>query len=210
MTLIQHEDRRAHGSALLLAIAHCSLPQLKRRARFSSPRGTPPTCEFDIHDRAFRQPPPGFTLIELLIVLATLGLLATLTVPVAEVTIQRSREQELRLALRDIRGAIDAYKKAFDEGRITRTVDATGYPKDLATLVQGIEDAKDPKKRKMFFLRRIPRDPVHPDPDVEPADTWGKRAYESEAKEPREGKDVYDVYSRSPKLGLNGVPYNKW
>ncbi len=162
-------------------------------------------------DAAYRfRSRPGFTLIELLIVLAILGLLAALTVPVAEVTIQRSREQDLRTALREIRTAIDAYKKAYDEGHIPKSVDVTGYPKDLAVLVEGVDDAKDPKKRKMYFLRRIPRDPMHPDSDTEPADTWGKRSYESEAKEPREGKDVYDVYSRSTKTGLNGVPYNKW
>jgi general secretion pathway protein G len=152
----------------------------------------------------------GFTLIELLIVLAILGLLAALTVPIAEVTMQRSREQDLRFALREIRTAIDAYKKAYDDGHIPKGIDVTGYPKDLAVLVEGVEDAKDPKKKKIFFLRRIPRDPMYPDPDTEPAETWGKRSYESEAKEPREGKDVYDVYSKSAKLGLNGVPYNKW
>ena len=152
----------------------------------------------------------GFTLIELLVVLAIMGILAVLTVPIAEVTIQRNREQELRLSLREIRSAIDAYKKAYDEGRVPRTADASGYPKELTTLVQGTVDAKDPGKRKMFFLRRIPRDPTYPEPADDPAQTWGKRAYESEADEPREGKDVYDVYSTSSRLGLNGVPYNKW
>ncbi len=160
--------------------------------------------------RLWRRSYSGFTLIELLIVLAIMGLLAAITVPVAEVAIQRSREQELRIALREIRSAIDAYKKAYDENRITRTTDATGYPRDLATLVAGVEDAKDPKQRKIFFLRRIPRDPMHPDSTVDPADTWAKRAYASEASDPREGKDVFDVYSKSARIGLNGVPYSKW
>jgi len=152
----------------------------------------------------------GFTLIELLVVLAIVGLLAGLTVPVAELTVQRSREQDLRIALREIRTAIDAYKKASDEGRLPKRADSTGYPESLEMLAEGVDDAKDPKKRRIFFLRRIPRDPMHQDAEVEPADTWGKRAYESESNEPREGKDVYDVYSRSTRLGLNGVPYNKW
>jgi general secretion pathway protein G len=156
------------------------------------------------------RPWTGFTLIELLIVLAILGLLATLTVPVAEVTMQRSREHELRVALREIRSAIDAYKRAYDEGRITRSTDSTGYPPDLKVLVNGVEDVRDPKKRKIFFLRRIPADPMSSEHVDDPAESWAKRAYESEASAPREGKDVYDVYSRSSRLGLNGVPYSKW
>ena len=152
----------------------------------------------------------GFTLIELLIVLAIVGLLAALTVPVAEVTVQRSREQDLRIALREIRNAIDAYKKASDEGRVPKQAGSSGYPATLAVLAEGVDDAKDAKKRRIFFLRRIPRDPMHPDSEVEPADTWGKRAYESGPDEPREGDDVYDVYSQSTRTALNGVPYNKW
>jgi general secretion pathway protein G len=153
---------------------------------------------------------PGFSLVELLVVLAVMALLASLTVPLAELAVQRGREQELRSALREIRTAIDAYKKAYDENRIARTADATGYPKDLKVLAEGVEDVTHPKKRKLFFLRRIPRDPMHPDPAADPAETWGKRSYESEPGEPREGKDVYDVYSRSTRVGLNGVPYNQW
>jgi general secretion pathway protein G len=152
----------------------------------------------------------GFTLIELLVVLAVMALLAALAVPVAEVTVQRSREQDLRLALREIRTAIDVYKKASDEGRIPKRADATGYPETLDVLVEGVEDAKDPKKRRIYFLRRVPLDPMHPEATENPADTWGKRSYESEPNEPREGKDVYDVHSRSTRPGLNGVPYNRW
>ena len=152
----------------------------------------------------------GFTLIELLITLAILAVLATTVLPVAELAMQRQKEQELRLALREMRGAIDAYKRAYDEGRMVRTINATGYPRSLETLVEGVDDAKDPKKSKMYFLRRIPRDPMEPNQDIGAADSWLKRAYASEAGEPREGEDVYDVMSKSTKTGLNGLAYSKW
>ncbi|MES2901017.1 MAG: type II secretion system protein [Pseudomonadota bacterium] len=152
----------------------------------------------------------GFTLIELLVTLAILALLGTLVVPVTQVTVQRKQEQELRRALREIRNGIDEYKKAFEEGRIERVLNSTGYPKTLETLVDGVPDLRHPKKAKIFFLRRIPRDPFNGDSELSEAQTWGKRSYASEAAEPREGEDVYDVYSTSERIGLNDVPYKKW
>jgi general secretion pathway protein G len=154
--------------------------------------------------------PRGFTLIELLVTLAILALLGTLVVPVAQVALQRRHEQELRVALRDIRAAIDAYKKAGDEGRIPRTAGASGYPAKLEVLVEGVPDQKSPKKAKIYFLRRLPRDPFNGDADLKDAETWGKRSYASEPDEPKEGDDVYDVYSTSGKVGLNGIPYSRW
>jgi general secretion pathway protein G len=152
----------------------------------------------------------GFTLIELLVTLAILALLGTIVAPAAQVTIQRRHEQELRVALREIRGAIDAYKKASDEGRIAKTAGATGYPARLELLVEGVTDLRSPKRSKVYFLRRLPRDPFNGDADRSDADTWGKRSYASEAADPKEGDDVYDVVSSSERVGLNGIAYRKW
>jgi general secretion pathway protein G len=152
----------------------------------------------------------GFTLIELLVTLAIMATLASLVVPVAKVQVQRSKEQQLRAALRELRTAIDAYKKAGDEGRIRREAGTTGYPKTLELLAEGVEDQRDPKRKKLFFLRQVPRDPFDDEATTRAPDTWLKRAYASEALEPAEGDDVYDVRSRSPLIGLNGAALNQW
>jgi general secretion pathway protein G len=152
----------------------------------------------------------GFTLIELLVTVAIVGLLATLALPMTELAVQRSKEQELRIALREIRSGIDAYKKAWDEGRIQKGLDDSGYPKTLNILAEGVEDFKSPKRVKMYFLRRIPRDPLAKEALSAAADTWGKRSYKSPPDEPQEGDDVYDVYSLSKGAGLNRVPYREW
>jgi general secretion pathway protein G len=145
----------------------------------------------------------GFTLIELLIVVAIVALLASVAAPLAELGYQRGKEQELRHALREIREAIDAYKRASDEGKIERKADASGFPPSLAALVEGVEEKTSPDKNKIFFLRRIPKDPLS-------GEDWGLRSYASPANDPQPGKDVYDVYSRSDEIGLNKVPYREW
>ena len=153
----------------------------------------------------------GFTLIELVITVAIIGLLSTVVLPMTELAVQRSKEQELRQALREIRAGLDAYKQATDEGRIIHSVIRSGYPASLKVLVDGEPDANSlDGKGRINFLRRIPRDPMATDPEIPDEETWGKRSYESSADAPEEGEDVFDVYSLSFGIGMNGIPYRNW
>ncbi|MCC6631796.1 MAG: type II secretion system protein [Gammaproteobacteria bacterium] len=152
----------------------------------------------------------GFTLIEMVVTVAIVGLLATVAMPLAELGVRRHREQELRLALREIRDGIDRYKQATENGHVLLDEGATGYPPSLLTLVEGVEDARDPEGRRMYFLRRIPADPFSDFEAARPEETWGLRAYDTPADAPAPGEDVYDVYSLSAGTGMNGVPYREW
>ena len=152
----------------------------------------------------------GFTLIELVISVAIIALLASVAMPLNELVVQRAKEQDLRRALREIRDGIDRYKEASDEGRITKRVGESGYPRKLDDLVLGVEDAKSPKQERIYFLRRIPRDPFADDPSLAAAETWGKRSYASPPDDPSAGDDVFDVYSRASGTGINGRPYREW
>ena len=177
-------------------------PKFFRRRSFSSsllPLASP------VAPRTFS----GFTLIELVITVAIVAILESAAVPLTQLAVQRGKEQELRSALRQIREAIDAYKQAGDEGRLEKKSDASGYPPALAELVKGVEDIKKPDKPTIYFLRRVPRDPLASD-DVKAEDTWGLRSYASPPDDPREGADVFDVYSLAEGKGLNGVPYKEW
>lgn len=151
----------------------------------------------------------GFTLIELMVTMAILALLASVALPLAELSVQRNKESDLRLALRQIREAIDTYKQVADEGRIVLRPGDSGYPRTLAELVSGVEDAKSPMRTRIYFLRRIPRDPFAA-PNLSDEETWGKRCYRSSRTAPQPGEDVFDVYSQSREIGLNGVPYREW
>lgn len=152
----------------------------------------------------------GFTLVELLVTVSIVSLLASVAFPMAELAVRRSHEQELRHALREIRDALDAYKRAADEGRIARQPGDSGYPPSLEVLVEGVVDARSAERRRLHFLRRVPRDPFAGEAEQPSAGTWGLRSHDSPADEPREGRDVFDVYSRAAGTGLNGRPYREW
>lgn len=157
-----------------------------------------------------QQWPQGFTLVELVVTVAIVSILALAVTPLAEMAARRHKESELRGALREIRGALDAYRRAVDEGKVERKADESGYPRRLEDLAGGVDNRLDPGKGKIYFLRRLPRDPFAADANLAAAETWGKRSYDSPPDAPREGSDVFDVYSLAPGAGLNGVAYREW
>lgn len=154
--------------------------------------------------RGTRRPESGLTLLELVIASAILMILATMALPLAQVKIKRDKEIELRRALREIRTAIDRYKDAADQGLIAVQADTEGYPPDLETLVEGVPLAGKPERR-VRFLRRIPIDPMTNSTD------WGLRAVQ-DPPDARfwNGKNVFDVYTRSQGIALNGSRYQDW
>lgn len=151
-----------------------------------------------------RRLPAGFTLIELMVAVSILLVLATMALPVARVKIKRDKEIELRRALREIRTAVDRYKDAADKGLIAVDVDTEGYPPALDRLVEGVALAGKPDRR-VRFLRRIPRDPFTNSTD------WGLRSVQDDPKSRSwNGENVFDVYSRSAGIALDGTRYSDW
>jgi general secretion pathway protein G len=145
----------------------------------------------------------------MILAMAILAVLATVVIPMAEVSAKRGKELELRRALREIRTAIDNYKEDFDravaEKKIITSINETGYPENLEVLVEGSDwGGLYPYKRK--YLRRIPKDPFD-----EYDEGWGLRSYEDDPDSTvYGGGDVYDVYSQSQGIALDGTPYNSW
>ena len=150
----------------------------------------------------------GFTMIELLVVMAVLGILAAAIMPLGETLVTARRERELRDALRQIRGALDDYKRAMDRSTAASTAGASGYPPSLKALVEGVPDTRV-QARMLYFLRAIPRDPFA-DPSLGAEQTWRLRSYASPPDRPEPGDDVYDVHSSSDAKALDGTYYARW
>lgn len=152
----------------------------------------------------------GLTLIELIIVVTIVAILASAVVPLASVSRKRAKELELRNSLRTIRTAIDNYKKAYDDKKMMQEIDRSGYPESLNELVEGVQDVKDPEGKMMYFLRRIPRDPMNPNEFLAPEETWEIRSYEGDPDDFSGGEDVYDIRSSSNETALDGTLYSEW
>jgi len=147
----------------------------------------------------------GMTLVELIVAFTILALLSTLTVPLARYKVKRDKERDLRYALREIRGAIDRYKDASDQGKIQVKVGTDGYPEDLNVLVEGVTLVGNAKGAKIKFLRRIPIDPMTGTTE------WGKRSSQDDPKSNAwGGQNVFDVYSTSMERARDGTPYTEW
>ena len=145
----------------------------------------------------------GYTLAELVMVAALIALLSTIVLPVAKFTVKRSKEADLRLALRQMRTAIDEHKRLSDQGMIPVKLGGEGYPESLEVLVEGIDLVG--QERKQRFLRRIPVDPMTGEAE------WGLRSYQDEPDSTSfGGQNVYDVYSLSDGTALDGTEYKDW
>ena len=150
----------------------------------------------------------GYTFVELLVVTTIIMILASAVMPLARVTAQRTREAELRRALREIRTAIDKYKDAADNGQIGATelkLENEGYPADLEVLVEGITAANDATGRKLKFLRHVPVDPMTHSRE------WGRRSYQDKPDSTRwGGQNVFDVYTTFDGIALDGTKFRDW
>ena len=143
----------------------------------------------------------GLTLVELIIVIAVLGVLAVMLLPMVRINAKRDKERELRRDLWEMRSAIDRYKDLADKNSFQTKVDSFGYPPDLDTLVKG----QDVHGVKIKFLRRLPVDPMTG------KDEWGLRSMQDEPdSDSWGGQNVFDVYSKSEGTGLDGNKYKDW
>ena len=164
----------------------------------------------DIEDRAGRAAHQLVLLVRRGLIVKSSQGAPTRVIRHAALSQRRAQEEELRRSLREIRGAIDQYKRLVDAGHIERSVGDSGYPPSLQVLVEGLTDAMTPQATKIYILRSLPRDPFSPPDVTTAADTWALRSYASPPDDPQPGEDVFDVHSKSSATGLNGIAYKRW
>jgi len=154
------------------------------------------------HHGATARQQRGFTLIELIVAAMILSILTLMALPLAQLTIKREKEKQLRQALWEMRDAIDRYKEAADQNKFQTKVDSMNYPPDLDTLVKGIEAQGG---KKIRFLRSIPIDPMTKNKE------WGLRSMQDDPdSDSWGGQSVFDVYTKSEGTGLDGTKYKDW
>ncbi len=152
-----------------------------------------------------RRSDAGLTLIELIVAFTILLILTNMALPLARVKVRREKERELRYALREVRAAIDRFKDASDRGLLgPPKLESEGFPPDLQTMVDGVK-MQGTVDKKVRFLRRIPRDPLTGQSD------WGQRSMQDDpASQSWGGQNVFDVYSKSTQMAIDGTKYSNW
>lgn len=154
--------------------------------------------------RTTRRSASAYSVVELIVAFTILSILVAAALPLARVSIKRQREIELRRALREMRDAIDRYKIASDQNLIEKKLDTEGYPPDLQTMVDGVSMLNTVDK-KLKFLRRIPKDPMTGTTE------WGLRSYQDDPESTSwGGQNVFDVYTKSTDVALDGTKYSDW
>ncbi len=165
----------------------------------------------------------GVTLIELLVTLVIMFILASVALPFTKVSAKRSQELEFRQSLRTIRGAIDTFRRdwARDGGTLLgplciknqltckEETGITGYPKTLEALLKielsGGESQVGEESKIRRYLRKIPIDPMTDSTE------WGIRCYQDEPDGSRWcGEDVFDIFTTSERIAVDGTPYREW
>jgi general secretion pathway protein G len=160
----------------------------------------------------------GFTIAELITVVAIIGILASVALPVARFSIRRQREIELRDRLRKITEAIDRYHDLMtmqanpQAGGVQggarpaqmQALGSDGYPKDLEELMKGIKLADG---RQVRLLRE--RDLIDP---MTGKNEWiTKSTTDSPDTSSTDGRNVFEIHSTSTALALDGkTHYNEW
>jgi general secretion pathway protein G len=147
----------------------------------------------------------GLTLVELIVAFSILAVLSVMSLPLLRYKVRMEKERDLRLALTEIRRAIDKYKDAADAGRFQIKIGTEGYPETLEMLVEGVVLSGSADGAKIKFLRRIPVDPMTGMAE------WGLRSMQDDPGSTSwGGENVFDVYTKTYERSRDGTPYSEW